>query len=279
MTNGNATLATLEDGAQVLTTPCGDGELVWRRWGGGPRTVVLLHGGSGSWRHWVKTIPALTERAEVIAVDLPGLGDSAMPPEPAGPATSAPAVAAGLRALVADGRRPHLVAFSYGAHVGTLAAAHLNDVLADFTIVGCSSLGLPWRELEEFPREHARMTEAERRAVHRRVLEILMFADPAAIDELAVTIQVVNIAKTRLRSRPFARSDDIARGLAAVTVPLKSIWGTRDVIASPSLADVRAVLGRHHPELDFRTVPGAGHWVMYEAGDAFNAELLAALGL
>ena len=204
---------------------------------------------------------------------------SVTPTAAAGPATSAPAVADGLRTLIPAGRRPHLVAFSYGAHVGTLAAAQLNDVIADFTIVGCSSLGLPWRELEEFPREHSRMTETERRAVHRRVLEILMFADPAAIDELAVTIQVINIAKTRLRSRQFARSDDIARGLAAVTVPLKSIWGTRDVIASPSLAAVREVLGRHHPELDFRTIPEAGHWVMYEAGDAFNARLIDVLGL
>ena len=36
--------------AEVVHTPCGDGNLVWRRWGKG-RPLVLVHGGSGSWTH------------------------------------------------------------------------------------------------------------------------------------------------------------------------------------------------------------------------------------
>lgn len=279
MVKQTSTLAVLRDRAQVSKTPCGDGDLVWRRWGAGPRTVVLCHGGSGSWTHWVKTIPALAERAEVLAVDLPGLGDSAMPPEPRIPATAADVVAAGLRSLVTDGRRPHLVGFSYGAHVATLTATRLGTFLADLTIVGCAALGLPPWPMEEFPREHPRMTEAERRAAHRRTLEILMFSNPAAIDDAAVDIQAANVAKTRFRSRPFAATDDIARALADVPVPLKSIWGARDILAHPSFDAVRGVLSRHHPELDLRLVPDAGHWVMYEQGDAFNAELINALGL
>ena len=34
--------------AERVETPCGDGTLVWRRWGSGP-PLVLLHGGYGSW--------------------------------------------------------------------------------------------------------------------------------------------------------------------------------------------------------------------------------------
>jgi pimeloyl-ACP methyl ester carboxylesterase len=273
------TLSALEARAQVVTTPCGAGQLVWRRFGGGSSTVMLLHGGSGSWRHWVHTIPALAARAEVLVPDLPGLGDSAMPADPPTPATSADAVAAGLRSLV-DGDRPvHLVAFSYGAHVGTLVAGRLRSRLRDFTIVGCAALGLPPWSMEEFPKERPHMTGAERAAVHRRTLEILMFANPAAIDDLAVAIQAINVGKARLRTRGFAATDHIARGLADVPVPVKSIWGARDIIAYPSLAAVREVLSRHHPELDFRTVANAGHWVMYEQADAFATELLDVLGL
>ena len=34
------------------------------------------------------------------------------------------------------------------------------------------------------------------------------------------------------------------------------------------------ILRRHHPELDVRLIEGAGHWVMYEAADKFNAAFL-----
>lgn len=279
MTTVAATLTSLDDRAQVQRTPCGSGEIVWRCWGDGPETVVLFHGGSGSWRHWVKTIPALAARVRVIAPDLPGLGDSAMPPDPPSPGTSAAALCDGLAELLPPAGPAHLVGFSYGAHVATLVAARLGERLTDLTLVGCAALGLPARPLDEFPKERAGMSDAERAAVHRRTLEILMFHDPAKIDDAAIRVQAANVARTRLRSRPFAASDVIAHTLADVRVPVKSIWGENDVIAFPSLAAVREILARHHPELDFRVIPRAGHWVMYEEGEAFTIELLDVLGL
>ena len=43
-------VAAVTADAEVVHTPCGDGNLVWRRWGKG-RPLVLVHGGSGSWTH------------------------------------------------------------------------------------------------------------------------------------------------------------------------------------------------------------------------------------
>ena len=57
-------------------------------------------------------------------------------------------------------------------------------------------------------------------------------------------------------------------------MPLKTIWGKQDIIATPSIAARLAILSEHHPELQFRLIDGAGHWVMYEQADAFNAALL-----
>ena len=82
-----ADLQALQAGAERLSTPCGDGELVWHRWGahdsadrGAP--VVLLHGGSGSWTHWVRNIAALAQAGHSVWVpDLPGFGDSSPPPD------------------------------------------------------------------------------------------------------------------------------------------------------------------------------------------------------
>lgn len=44
-------------------------------YGSGP-TVLLIHGMAGSWRNWLLNVPTLARDQRVIAVDLPGFGDS-----------------------------------------------------------------------------------------------------------------------------------------------------------------------------------------------------------
>ena len=52
----------------------GDGTMVWRRWGPthptSANSLVLLHGGSGSWRHWIRNIEALAVDRAVWASEL-----------------------------------------------------------------------------------------------------------------------------------------------------------------------------------------------------------------
>jgi pimeloyl-ACP methyl ester carboxylesterase len=247
--------------------------MVWRVWGAGD-PLVLLHGGYGSWTHWIRAIPELSHHYELWVPDMPGLGASAMPPEPWTPASSAAVVVAGLGELFRPQARLRLAGFSFGGHVATLAAAQLNGWLHDLTLIGVAALGLKGEPRSPYAKERTAMSEADRAAVHRRNLEILMFADPANIDPLAVYLQTENLRRARFRSRPFAGTDDIARTLAQVAAPLKTVWGTRDVLGRPSLEHRLAVLRRHHPELQARLVEGAGHWVMYEAPDAFCAALL-----
>jgi pimeloyl-ACP methyl ester carboxylesterase len=79
--------------------------------------LVLLHGIGSSRRAWEPVIPALAEHFDVIAIDLPGFGDSApLPPEvEPGPSALAAAVAGLLDDLgVAT---PHLAGNSLGGWV------------------------------------------------------------------------------------------------------------------------------------------------------------------
>jgi len=46
--------------------------------GSGP-PLVLLHGGFQTWRCWRRVLPALSTHFHVLAVDLPGIGDSSHP--------------------------------------------------------------------------------------------------------------------------------------------------------------------------------------------------------
>jgi pimeloyl-ACP methyl ester carboxylesterase len=269
-------VAAVEADAKIIETPCGDGSLVWRRWGSG-EPVVLAHGGSGSWTHWIKTIPVLKQHYEVWAVDLPGLGDSAMPHHPHTPESCGKAVALGIKTLIPRERQARIVAFSFGSHVCTYALLELQEWVADFTISGCAALGMPQGPGIEFPRERSTMTEPERMEVHRHLLEILMIADPARIDPLAIYLQANNVGKARFRSRPFARGDEIRRNLPDVRVPVRAIWGADDSTALPSIEARYGVLREGHPELVTHTVPDAGHWVMYEQPDAYVAALMQIL--
>jgi len=57
-----------------LVTPLGDGHIVWRCWGEGT-PLVLLHGGTGSWLHWIRNVEALSCDMMVVVPDLPGSGE------------------------------------------------------------------------------------------------------------------------------------------------------------------------------------------------------------
>jgi pimeloyl-ACP methyl ester carboxylesterase len=269
-------IAAITADAELIRTPNGEGDLVWHRWGKG-RPLVLVHGGSGSWAHWIKQVPALKDRYEIFACDLPGMGASDMPPHPQIPATLGTVLALGIKALVPREARAHVVAFSFGAHVSTHALLHLQDYVADFTLTGAAALGLQQGPGREMPREMEGMSEEERLGVHRHALEILMFKEAARIDPLAVWIQSEHIRRARFRSRPFARIPEIAQKLPEVRIPVKAVWGADDQTAWPSVEARYDVIRQGHPELITRTVPDAGHWVMYEQPDAYNKALVEVL--
>ncbi|MBD9433559.1 hypothetical protein IB257_26775 [Achromobacter sp. ACM03] len=57
--------------------------MAWREFGSGA-PLVLLHGGHGSWLHWVRNIEALSQDHTLLIPDMPGYGDSGDPPSRAG---------------------------------------------------------------------------------------------------------------------------------------------------------------------------------------------------
>jgi 2-hydroxy-6-oxonona-2,4-dienedioate hydrolase len=258
--------------AERIETPCGDGTMVWRRWGSGP-PLVLLHGGYGSWMHWVRNVLPLARRFTVIAPDLPGLGESATPPEPWTAQGLAAIVVNGLDSVLPPGAAsPHLAGFSFGGVIGGTVAAQLGDRLRGFTVVGSNGLGLT-RQPTDLRRVPSGASEEEEFATHRYNLSQLMIHDPARIDELALYLQKTNHARARMRSRRFSRSGALVEALPRITARLDGIWGERDATAYPHLDERAQTLRGVQPTARFAVVPGAGHWVQFEAADRFN-ELL-----
>ena len=269
-------LPDLAAAAVRLTTPCGGDPhgLSWYRWGEGTgMPVVLFHGGSGSWRHWARNIAALAATRPVIAPDLPGLGNSTMPDDPAGPEEAAAALLAGLP-LVVHGRF-HLVGFSFGAMVGGLVAARAENLaspnLASLSLIGPAALGtlrqpVPLEKLRD-------KSGTDRREAHRANLNALMLHKPEAVDETAIAIQEWNTVHARLRSRGFATSTRLRDALPQVQAPVQAIWGARDAVAWPALHERIDVLRATRPDATITTLPETGHWAAYEAPAAVNALL------
>ncbi len=262
--------------AERTSTPCGDGEIVWHGWGSG-RTVVLLHGGAGSWRHWIRTLPVLAPRYRVLAPDMPGLGDSDTPPQPWSPQTSAGIVAAGIERLLPPGETFDLVGFSAGAMLAGLVAALLKQRCRTLVLVGAGGLGTP-RSPIALEKVRSKQGEARWQA-HRTNLERLMIADPLKIDAQALAIQEWNTVHARISSVEFAASSVLRDALAeGGEARLKAIWGAEDAVARTTLAERCRILRVLRPDVEISLVSGAGHWVAYEAADAFNELLIAMLG-
>jgi pimeloyl-ACP methyl ester carboxylesterase len=250
------------------------GAMVWHRWGEGP-PLVLLHGGSGSWTHWIRTIPAFMHERAVIAADLPGLGDSPDPPEPYNANTLAAIVARGLEQLVGVDAAVDLVGFSFGGIVAGHLAANDPGAVGRLVIVGSPPFGLvtdgPANEVRAVDPSLDLEAAAEQ---HRRNLQLLMIADPGRVDPLALRVHHDNLRRSRLRSRKVAREATLQDALRHVSCPLYGIWGEEDVTAHPDLASIRQFFTSaevaNGQSQAFDVMPGVGHWAAYEGADQFN---------
>lgn len=275
MDNPDALLAL----AARLTTPCGDGDLVWHRWGkpGGP-PVVLLHGGSGSWTHWLRNIGALAAAGhDVLVPDMPGFGESAPPPDGQDADVLPGWLERGLQVLIGD-RPAALVGFSFGGLVAALWAREVPQRAARLVLVGAPALSAERLAPLDLRPWERKAPGDQRLAVHRHNLLQLMLAHDASATPLAVALHAANVERDRLRRRRLMLTDALAQLLPQLTCPVHGLWGAGDVLYAQRLPLIGQVLGTAPGFRSLDLLPGAGHWVAWEAADAFNAALAAVLG-
>jgi len=63
--------ATTEEGTKIS----------FRLWGDHGPILLMLHGGYGSWLHWLRNIEELSKNFQLIIPDMPGFGESEALPE------------------------------------------------------------------------------------------------------------------------------------------------------------------------------------------------------
>lgn len=275
MSDPEAEVARVEALGRRVDTPCGAGTMAWRVWGG-PESgecppVVLAHGGQGAWSHWIRTIEALATSRKVIAVDLPGHGDSALPDSPDHGAISR-ALAEGLHLIVGDESPVDLVGFSFGGVAFAHFAAYFPERARRLVIVGCGGLDTPHGHVDL--RRVGGLQGEERRAALKANLLGLMLHGADSVDALAMHLLVANGRKAKLKEvAELVLPDKLARILPEVRAQVDAIWGEFDR-PHPDPAVQLEVIRRSHPDAEMRVIAGAGHWAMYERADAFNAAIL-----
>ena len=267
-------MSELSAAGTVHTVRWRDGKIIWRMWGKGP-AVILIHGGFGSWSHWIRTIPALAESRCLLVPDMPGFGDSDdFSMEDAGEEI-AEALMDGLAQLLDLSNGIDVVGFSFGTVIaGTLAAKLAGSapgVLRSLVLIAPAGLGIPARNFAGLRSSAPDMSDDEVRDMHRHNLGVVMIADPARITDETIDLQIANTTKKRRSGKPYSRTRRLLE--YCPTLPLKRvhvIMGEQDAYVHQNQPEYGHALETLHPVLRIHQIKDGGHWVQYECPMVFN---------
>jgi pimeloyl-ACP methyl ester carboxylesterase len=207
--------------------------------GGSGEPLVAIHGIGSFWRMWEPLLPALERRHDVLAIDLPGYGES--PPvdgEPTVPAL-VDAVEAALDAAGLE--TAHLL----GSSLGGWIAAELAARGRARSVVGLSPAGLWTRK--EWGYSH-RVLRTQLRAarllapvadnlaataVGRRLGYSAVYAHPERLEPEPAAAALRALAASPSFIGTLDWIDDGPRmpsGLETIRCPVRIAWGTRDLV-------------------------------------------------
>ena len=233
----------------------------YRKGAGEP--LVLVHGIGHRWQAWTPVLDRLAAHHDVIAVDLPGFGESPVPPGgmPRGmPAT----VAMMAEYFAAEGLdRPHVAGYSLGGAIALeLAVAGQVRSATAFSPAGffteperrrtLATLGM-MRASTFFPAPLIR--QSMRIAAFRAYCYAPLLAYPRRLDYQRAVEDALALRRGR-GFRPVARSSRGYRFAGAPYVPVAVAWGAKDRILPPHQAErARQLL----PEARHVALPACGH--------------------
>lgn len=111
---------------------------------GGPakgETVLMIHGFAADKDNWLQFARHFTTRYDVIAIDLPGFGDSSKPQASYDVGTQVERIASFIQALKVN--RLHLIGNSMGGHVAALYAARYPQQVRSLALLANAGINAP----------------------------------------------------------------------------------------------------------------------------------------
>lgn len=253
--------------------------MTWHVWDDGTDKPILLlfHGGSGSWIHWIRNVQPLSRHFAVYAADLPGLGDSDPPDDVNDVWSVTHCVKTAMDALLPRDRAFAIAGFSFGGMVAGHIATLFGERVARIVFVGAGGLKATRKPGPKLRKLLADMPAATLAEEARRNLEILMLHDPKKVDGVAIHMQILNTTRAKTRSRIMGQAFKLSEVLPRVKTPFAGICGEFDSTTYPHIQERIDLFRALQPDFEMNIISGAGHWVAYEAADAFNKVLIRTL--
>lgn len=254
---------------------CTRNGIAYRKIGCGPN-LVLMHGSAGSWRHWTGNIDALSQIRTVIALDLPGYGDSVGVEPDISLDSYCDRVTEAVVEICGDNGSVDLVGFSFGGQIAAGTAVRLGDRARRLALLTPSGFPEPiGRELVLPRRKDFDRSETGFRTFHRTLLTTMMMADPKSADDAAVDIQSGDARRARFNGKAISWSGRMPALLADVRCPILLVYGAEDPMPYPSISARVALCRKVRPDIEVAVIPKASHWLQYERAGETN-DLIAA---
>ena len=262
-----------EKGSKKLFISTDDTTVCWRIWGKG-QPIIFLHGGYGSWRHWIKQVTYLSKDYQILVPDMPGFGESSDLKSDHTPENISLNLYQTFRKLnITDLDNINLVGFSFGGLIsGHLSYQFLKKgiELKNLILVGPGGTGARRGPMREMVGGTSKMSFEEILKAHFENLKILMFNNPKNIDLLSLYIQLENTNNHRLKSRPISATNTLIKILDKQNIIPYLIFGEKDATVGPYLEERISLFREACKDVRIHVEIDAGHWIMYEKPDIFN---------
>ncbi len=253
---------------KFITTKEGT-RISFRLWGDNGPILVLLHGGYGSWLHWLKNIEELSSDFQLIIPDMPGFGDSEALPELPNVDKYAQTIYSALKELISE-QKFNIVGFSFGSVIGSHMMKFAGDQVNRLTLVGYNRTGnMPFKR-PQMKNWRGASTKEELFEAQRYNLSVMMIHKSEKIDEQAIIIQTLNTRGGKVRSLDIVASHNLPNRLLDITQPIDIIWGEFDVTLINGYDDAYQIMTSLIPSITCHLIKNSGHWIQFEEAKAFN---------
>ena len=239
--------------------------------------LMLIHGGHGSWTHWIANIEPLAARRRVIVPDLPGFGASFNPKPAFTIAQYGDVVSGMLDALRIDAAA--IAGFSFGCVVSAHAAAAKPQRITHLAMVNAPGIGPPSPAAARIMQTLSTLSVKEGlRAGAVGSLQQVQLFNHALIDAAVIDQMVANVRQTRFISRALSRGSELGTLLGTVSQPMLLVLGREDLHRKYGLAETLTEVPGKAPGIQIHVVESARHWLQFDRAEVFNALLADFIG-
>lgn len=243
---------------------------------GAGENLLLVHGGTGSRKHWIRNMAALAEHYRVWAIDLPGFGESPDLPQGVASEQYIDHVYEQLQTLPFTQEPFLLGAFSFGSVVSSGLASKFGERLKKMSLVGPAGYGIKRAvPIDTRSMRSAGSSVEAQNEVMRHNLKAIMLYYPESITDEMLAMHRVHIHETRFDSRPLSLSPLLLANLKQLSCPLQILWGEHDQYAHPKLDERMQLTQQALPAARLAKIARAGHWAQYENAEDTNRAMLA----